>query len=86
MRFDECPMFLTGSPSESECPFYYLSTKYPVPLLLQGYVPVLDDDTADRLAGRVIAAQQILAPQAIQLIDRAYWSNNAAPQTKHKAS
>lgn len=58
----------------------------PGSLLLQGYVPVLAGDTADRLARRVIAAQQILAPQAIQLIERVYWSNNAVPQTKRKAS
>jgi phosphoribosylglycinamide formyltransferase 1 len=37
------------------------------PIILQGCVPVLDDDTADSLAARVLALEYELYPQAIQL-------------------
>src|SRR5690606_16401348 len=37
------------------------------PIILQGCVPVLDDDTADTLAERVQAKERELYPQAIQL-------------------
>ena len=35
------------------------------PIISQGVVPVLDDDTADTLAARVLAAEHILLPQAV---------------------
>lgn len=38
------------------------------PIILQGSVPVLDDDTPDTLAERVMAKERELYPQAIQLI------------------
>ncbi|MBI5091506.1 MAG: phosphoribosylglycinamide formyltransferase [Candidatus Hydrogenedentes bacterium] len=38
------------------------------PIILQGCVPVLDDDTPDSLAERVMAKERELYPQAIQLI------------------
>lgn len=37
------------------------------PIILQGCVPVLDDDTPDTLAARVLALEHELYPQAIQL-------------------
>ncbi len=37
------------------------------PIILQEAVPVLDDDTADRLAARVQAAERRLVPEAIRL-------------------
>jgi formyltetrahydrofolate-dependent phosphoribosylglycinamide formyltransferase len=37
------------------------------PIILQGCVPVLDDDTAATLAARVLALEHELYPQAIQL-------------------
>jgi phosphoribosylglycinamide formyltransferase-1 len=38
------------------------------PIILQGAVPVLENDTADDLAERVQAKERELYPQAIQLI------------------
>jgi phosphoribosylglycinamide formyltransferase-1 len=38
------------------------------PILLQEAVPVLEGDTAERLAGRVVAAERRLVPEAIRLI------------------
>ena len=38
------------------------------PILLQGTVPVENDDTADSLAARVQALERELLPQAIRLI------------------
>lgn len=38
------------------------------PILLQGSVPVEDDDTVERLAARVQALERELVPQAIRLI------------------
>lgn len=38
------------------------------PIILQGCVPVLDDDTPDTLAERVMAKERELYPKAIQLI------------------
>lgn len=38
------------------------------PIILQGCVPVLDDDTPDTLAERVMGKERELYPQAIQLI------------------
>ena len=38
------------------------------PILLQGSVPVLDDDTPDTLASRVQALERKLVPEAIRLI------------------
>lgn len=38
------------------------------PILLQGSVPVLDDDTPDTLASRVQALERRLVPEAIRLI------------------
>ena len=38
------------------------------PILLQGTVPVLDDDTPDSLAARVQTLEQQLVPEAIRLI------------------
>ena len=38
------------------------------PILLQGTVPVEEDDTVDRLASRVQALERILLPEAIRLI------------------
>lgn len=37
------------------------------PIILQGCVPVLDDDTPETLAARVLALEHELYPQAIQL-------------------
>ncbi|MGD9764454.1 MAG: phosphoribosylglycinamide formyltransferase [Candidatus Binatia bacterium] len=37
------------------------------PIILQGCVPVMDDDTAETLAARVAALERELYPQAIQL-------------------
>ncbi len=38
------------------------------PSILQEAVPVLEGDTADRLAARVIAAERRLVPEAVRLI------------------
>lgn len=38
------------------------------PIILQGCVPVLEDDTPDTLAARVLALEHELYPQAIQLV------------------
>jgi folate-dependent phosphoribosylglycinamide formyltransferase PurN len=38
------------------------------PIILQEAVPVLEGDTADRLAARVIAAERRLVPEAVRLI------------------
>ena len=38
------------------------------PIILQEAVPVLEGDTVERLAGRVVAAERRLVPEAIQLI------------------
>jgi formyltetrahydrofolate-dependent phosphoribosylglycinamide formyltransferase len=37
------------------------------PIILQGCVPVLDDDTVETLAARVLALEHELYPQAVQL-------------------
>lgn len=48
---------------------HYASEEYDEgPILLQGTVPVLDDDTPDRLADRVQALERELVPEAIRLI------------------
>lgn len=38
------------------------------PIILQEAVPVLEGDTADRLAARVVAAERRLVPEAVRLI------------------
>ena len=38
------------------------------PIVLQGTVPVLDSDTADTLAGRILEEEHRLYPQAIRLL------------------
>jgi phosphoribosylglycinamide formyltransferase-1 len=52
----------------SGCTVHFADDRYDHgPIILQGCVPVLDDDTADRLAARVQALESELYPQAIQL-------------------
>ena len=47
---------------------HFVDTEYDHgPIILQGTVPVLDDDTPDTLADRVQALERELYPQAIQL-------------------
>ena len=47
---------------------HFVDTEYDHgPIILQGTVPVLDDDTPDTLAERVQALERELYPQAIQL-------------------
>ena len=47
---------------------HFVDTEYDHgPIILQGTVPVLDDDTPDTLAERVQALERELFPQAIQL-------------------
>jgi formyltetrahydrofolate-dependent phosphoribosylglycinamide formyltransferase len=48
---------------------HFVSEEYDEgPILLQRTVPVLDDDTPDRLAARVQALERELVPEAIRLI------------------
>ena len=37
------------------------------PIILQDTVPVMDDDTEDTLAARVLVKEHVLYPKAIQL-------------------
>jgi len=51
------------------CTVHFANAKYDEgPIILQGVVPVLDDDTPDTLAERVQAKEREIYPQAIQLI------------------
>ncbi|NUM54907.1 MAG: phosphoribosylglycinamide formyltransferase [Candidatus Hydrogenedentes bacterium] len=53
----------------SGCTVHFANAKYDEgPIIMQGTVPVLDDDTPDSLAERVQAKERELYPQAIQLI------------------
>lgn len=52
----------------SGCTVHFADEQYDRgPIILQGCVPVLDDDTADTLAARVLALEHELYPRAIQL-------------------
>jgi len=52
----------------SGCTVHFADDRYDHgPIILQGCVPVLDDDTSDSLAARVQALESELYPQAIQL-------------------
>ena len=51
------------------CTVHFANAKYDEgPIIVQGAVPVLDDDTPDTLAERVQAKEREIYPQAIQLI------------------
>ena len=53
----------------SGCTVHFANAKYDEgPIIMQGTVPVLDDDTPDTLAERVQAKEREIYPQAIQLI------------------
>jgi phosphoribosylglycinamide formyltransferase 1 len=53
----------------SGCTVHFADNQYDHgPVILQRAVPVLDDDTADRLAARVFEAECEAYPEAIQLI------------------
>jgi formyltetrahydrofolate-dependent phosphoribosylglycinamide formyltransferase len=53
----------------SGCTVHFADNQYDHgPVILQRAVPVLEDDTADSLAGRVFAAECEAYPEAIQLI------------------
>lgn len=53
----------------SGCTVHFADDQYDHgPIILQGCVPVLDDDTADSLAARVLALEYELLPRAIQLL------------------
>jgi formyltetrahydrofolate-dependent phosphoribosylglycinamide formyltransferase len=55
----------------SGCTVHFADDQYDHgPIILQGTVPVLDDDTPESLAARVQAVENELYPEAIQL-----WSN-----------
>lgn len=43
------------------------------PIILQAAVPVLDDDTADTLAARILVAEHRLYPEAIRLVLDGRW-------------
>ena len=43
------------------------------PIVLQGAVPVLDDDTVDTLSARVLAEEHQLFPRAVQMIVDGGW-------------
>jgi len=43
------------------------------PIVLQGAVPVLESDTCDALAARILAEEHRLYPQAIQLVLKGGW-------------
>lgn len=52
----------------SGCTVHFADDQYDRgPIILQGCVPVLDDDTAETLAARVLALEHELYPRAIQL-------------------
>jgi formyltetrahydrofolate-dependent phosphoribosylglycinamide formyltransferase len=52
----------------SGCTVHFADEQYDRgPIILQGCVPVLDDDTVETLAARVLALEHDLYPQAIQL-------------------
>jgi formyltetrahydrofolate-dependent phosphoribosylglycinamide formyltransferase len=52
----------------SGCTVHFADDRYDRgPIILQGCVPVLDDDSAETLAARVLALEHELYPQAIQL-------------------
>lgn len=52
----------------SGCTVHFADDRYDHgPIILQGCVPVQDDDTPDTLAARVLALEYELYPQAIQL-------------------
>jgi phosphoribosylglycinamide formyltransferase-1 len=55
------------------------------PIIAQAAVPVCDDDTADTLAARVLAAETRLYPLALGLV-AAGRSRIAAPGTVHNAA
>lgn len=53
----------------SGCTVHFVDTEYDHgPIIAQSCVPVLDSDTPDALAGRVMAKERELYPQAIQWI------------------
>jgi formyltetrahydrofolate-dependent phosphoribosylglycinamide formyltransferase len=53
----------------SGCTVHFANAKYDEgPIIMQGTVPVLDDDTPDTLAERVQAKEREIYPKAIQLI------------------
>jgi len=53
----------------SGCTVHFVDTEYDHgPIIAQACVPVLDSDTPDTLAGRVMAKERELYPQAIQWI------------------
>lgn len=52
----------------SGCTVHFADDQYDHgPIVLQGCVPVLDDDTAETLAARVLALEHELLPRAVQL-------------------
>ena len=52
----------------SGCTVHFLDNSYDTgPIILQRTCPVLDDDTADALAGRVFEQEMIAYPEAIRL-------------------
>ena len=53
----------------SGCTVHFVDNVYDHgPIILQRTVPVLDDDTPDRLAARVFAAECVAYPEALRLI------------------
>ncbi len=59
---------LAAGAKVSGCTVHFADAHYDRgPIILQGCVPVLDDDTAATLAARVLALEHELYPQAIQL-------------------
>jgi formyltetrahydrofolate-dependent phosphoribosylglycinamide formyltransferase len=52
----------------SGCTVHFADDQYDHgPIVLQGCVPVLDDDTSETLAARVLALERELLPRAVQL-------------------
>lgn len=59
---------LAAGAKVSGCTVHFADAHYDRgPIILQGCIPVLDDDTAATLAARVLALEHELYPQAIQL-------------------
>jgi len=55
--------------TEHGCTVHYVTTELDDgPAILQAKVPVLPDDTADRLAARVLAEEHRIYPQAVRMI------------------
>ncbi|HEY2759230.1 MAG TPA: formyltransferase family protein, partial [Pirellulales bacterium] len=55
----------------SGCTVHFVNNQYDHgPIILQRHVPVLEDDTPEKLAARVFAAECETYPEALRLIAR----------------